>query len=213
MDYVIPVTVYERIIKGSLVCKEAKIYIRERGICHYCDREVIPGARTGRQFTMEHIKAKSKGGSDEIENLACACRRCNTLRGNAPYEWFLWFLENYGPENLPEWNTKAHNRLTNQIATLFRKGVSRSKRRIRMTYRKDMGQVYEELRELTKEFTTPILMATTGVPEKVPDVRSPQARSHFGVRLRVVKARKPERDGNVFYVNFQGRRVLVDDAA
>ena len=34
------------------------------------------------RFTVDHIIPQSLGGSDEIENLALACRRCNERRYN-----------------------------------------------------------------------------------------------------------------------------------
>lgn len=41
-------------------------------------------------LTLEHIKPKSLGGSDKIENLALACACCNQKRGNSllpPASW------------------------------------------------------------------------------------------------------------------------------
>ena len=40
--------------------------------------------------TVDHVLAKSKGGTDALHNLVAACRRCNTLRGTSC-------------ENCPEW--------------------------------------------------------------------------------------------------------------
>lgn len=46
------------------------------------------GVEDGRIFMMtaDHIKPRSLGGSDEIENLAPMCERCNKLKGNDP-DW------------------------------------------------------------------------------------------------------------------------------
>jgi len=40
--------------------------------------------------TVDHILAKSKGGTDALHNLVAACNRCNTLRGTSC-------------QNCPEW--------------------------------------------------------------------------------------------------------------
>jgi HNH endonuclease len=34
------------------------------------------------RFTIDHIVPQSLGGSDDLENLALACRRCNERRSN-----------------------------------------------------------------------------------------------------------------------------------
>lgn len=55
--------------------------VRERagGRCDYCHSpEWICAAR----FTLDHILPRSLGGTDELHNLALACRRCNERRYN-----------------------------------------------------------------------------------------------------------------------------------
>jgi hypothetical protein len=34
------------------------------------------------RFTIDHIRPQSAGGSDDVDNLAFACRNCNERRGN-----------------------------------------------------------------------------------------------------------------------------------
>lgn len=48
-------------------------------LCEYCQSlERLSASR----FTIDHIRPKSLDGSDELENLALACRRCNERRHN-----------------------------------------------------------------------------------------------------------------------------------
>ncbi len=35
------------------------------------------------KLTLDHLKPKSRGGSDSLENLRLACFRCNHSRGNS----------------------------------------------------------------------------------------------------------------------------------
>lgn len=58
------------------VTKKQRLFVRERAKyhCEYCKRSEQWGTIN---FEAEHIKPKSKGGSDEYDNLACACRECN----------------------------------------------------------------------------------------------------------------------------------------
>ncbi|MDB9525700.1 HNH endonuclease signature motif containing protein [Oscillatoria sp. CS-180] len=55
--------------------------IRERAkyICEYCHS---PERLSANRFTVDHVIPRSLGGSDELDNLALACRRCNERRYN-----------------------------------------------------------------------------------------------------------------------------------
>lgn len=60
--------------------------------CFYCDQRP-----TGGRGPIDHVTAKSRGGSDSIENLVQACRTCNVLKGNVPGWFFVfWFWGRYG---------------------------------------------------------------------------------------------------------------------
>ena len=50
--------------------------------CAYCGIENVP-------LQIEHIKPKSKNGSDRFNNLTLACQCCNQVKGNRPVEEFL----------------------------------------------------------------------------------------------------------------------------
>lgn len=41
---------------------------------------------TDRSDTVDHILAKSRGGSDEPSNLQGACQHCNLLKGDGSHE-------------------------------------------------------------------------------------------------------------------------------
>lgn len=55
--------------------------LRERAgyMCEYCHS---PERLSANRFTAEHVIPKSLGGSDELDNLALACCRCNERRYN-----------------------------------------------------------------------------------------------------------------------------------
>jgi hypothetical protein len=52
---------------------------RARYLCEYCHS---PEKSSSDIFTIDHLIPRSVGGSDEVDNLALACRRCNERRYN-----------------------------------------------------------------------------------------------------------------------------------
>lgn len=51
--------------------------------CAYCGNE--------EDLTLDHITPRSKGGSDRITNLVCACSECNWDKGHK--YWVDWYRE------------------------------------------------------------------------------------------------------------------------
>jgi 5-methylcytosine-specific restriction endonuclease McrA len=63
------------------ISDEVKRTVRERArfLCEYCHS---PERLSANRFTFDHIIPRSLGGSDNSDNLALACRRCNERRYN-----------------------------------------------------------------------------------------------------------------------------------
>jgi 5-methylcytosine-specific restriction endonuclease McrA len=70
--------------QGTLAGYEIREYLLEKWQhrCAYCGKEDIP-------FEIEHIVARSKGGSDCINNLTLACHKCNSAKGTQDIAIFL----------------------------------------------------------------------------------------------------------------------------
>ena len=70
--------------RGELFGFEVKEYLLAKWgrKCAYCGIENVP-------FEIEHILAKSKGGSNRVSNLCLSCHSCNQAKGNKPIEEFL----------------------------------------------------------------------------------------------------------------------------
>lgn len=70
--------------RGELFVFEVKEYLLQKWSrkCAYCGIENVP-------FEIEHIVAKSKGGSNRVSNLCLSCHSCNQTKGNKPVEEFL----------------------------------------------------------------------------------------------------------------------------
>ena len=70
--------------QGTLDGYEVKEYLLEKHnrTCVYCDATDIP-------LEVEHILARSKGGSNRIYNLTLACVACNRAKNSQPVAEFL----------------------------------------------------------------------------------------------------------------------------
>ena len=70
--------------QGELQGYEVREYLLEKWgrKCAYCGAE-------NTQLEVEHIKAKSKGGSNRISNLTLSCHDCNQAKGNQEIKDFL----------------------------------------------------------------------------------------------------------------------------
>jgi len=70
--------------RGELFGFEVKEYLLQKWNrrCAYCGVENVP-------FEIEHILARSKGGSNRLKNLCLSCHSCNQAKGNKPVEEFL----------------------------------------------------------------------------------------------------------------------------
>lgn len=70
--------------RGELFGFEVKEYLLAKWErkCAYCGVKNVP-------FEIEHIIARSKGGSNRVSNLCLSCHSCNQAKGNKPVEEFL----------------------------------------------------------------------------------------------------------------------------
>jgi hypothetical protein len=59
--------------------KRKRIEKRANNLCEYCQ---LPQEFSTQSFVIEHILPVSKGGSDDLENLALACSACKNSKYN-----------------------------------------------------------------------------------------------------------------------------------
>jgi uncharacterized protein (TIGR02646 family) len=56
----------------------AQLYEQQNGLCCYCNKQVtLESVDDPDSATIEHLKPKCMGGTNDIENLALACYKCN----------------------------------------------------------------------------------------------------------------------------------------
>ncbi|MFG2371011.1 RNA-guided endonuclease IscB [Streptomyces sp. NPDC048504] len=70
--------------QGPLAGATARAYLRNKwnSACAYCDVRGLP-------LNIEHLRPRSRGGSDRVSNLVLACVPCNEAKGSTPVETFL----------------------------------------------------------------------------------------------------------------------------
>lgn len=71
----------------------AIVRARQGSDCCYCGREMgVPRALREKaqplDETLEHLRRKSEGGTDDLDNLALACNECNVGRGHM--DWLTY---------------------------------------------------------------------------------------------------------------------------
>ncbi len=99
---------YKNIPYRGVMLNRANIFKRDDHSCLYC------GAT--KNLTIDHVIPKSKGGKTSWNNLATACHRCNTLKGDKtpeqagmelrvkPFKPTLaHFLAEYAERHAEEW--------------------------------------------------------------------------------------------------------------
>ena len=52
------------------------------GNCNGCGTHFLP-----QHLTVDHIIARSKGGTNHLDNLQLLCGHCNSLKGDRPMEY------------------------------------------------------------------------------------------------------------------------------
>ena len=52
------------------------------GRCIHCNARVVVNDDGGTLATIEHIFPRTHGGTDDVDNLALACRRCNGAKSH-----------------------------------------------------------------------------------------------------------------------------------
>jgi len=70
---------------------KAMLYGEQGGYCNGCE-----GHFELRNFHVDHIIPRSKGGTDHISNLQLLCGACNSLKGDRPHEYLLACLTDKG---------------------------------------------------------------------------------------------------------------------
>ncbi|MEZ4865272.1 MAG: HNH endonuclease [Caldilineaceae bacterium] len=82
---------YARVPKRGVRWSRRSVFQRDGYRCIYCG--IHAGDRQGgevitkRDFTLDHILPKSRGGRNTWGNTACACPKCNQRKGNrTPHE-------------------------------------------------------------------------------------------------------------------------------
>lgn len=66
----------------------SRVWEKSDGICCLCGQQMMPDDQYGRElaYTIEHMVPRSRGGSNEIENLEGSHQWCNQFKGESLIE-------------------------------------------------------------------------------------------------------------------------------
>lgn len=67
------------------------VWKKTGGKCYYCGIQTKPFGTDKDSFCIDHMKPRTDGGGDEIENLFPCCSGCNTSKSNKSL--FSWLNE------------------------------------------------------------------------------------------------------------------------
>lgn len=56
---------------------------RDGGKCRYCGLDFLTSLSMFWSYTIDHVKARSVGGTDQIANLVTCCKACNETLSRA----------------------------------------------------------------------------------------------------------------------------------
>jgi Zn-finger protein len=88
---------------GFSPAQKSNIFFKTDGNCAYCGCSLDPF----RNWEIEHVIPKSRGGTDDASNLVPACRRCNSIKSARSLDEFREHLNDIAIEHL--------DRVINQI--------------------------------------------------------------------------------------------------
>lgn len=83
--------------------KRLAIYLRDRLRCVYCCADLHDAAPT--DITLDHIRCRADGGTNDVANLVTACRFCNSSRRDTPLAKFA------GPDTRADIRRLTHRSL------------------------------------------------------------------------------------------------------
>ncbi len=71
-------------IEPTYGASEVRAFLRAKWMrsCAYCDATGVP-------LNIDHVRARSRGGTDRVSNLVLACVPCNQTKGTTPVQEFL----------------------------------------------------------------------------------------------------------------------------
>lgn len=67
---------FDRMPRSTIRLTRRNIFLRDGHTCQYCGRNGPP-----RDFNLDHVMPRSRGGPMSWENVVCSCRVCNLRKG------------------------------------------------------------------------------------------------------------------------------------
>lgn len=82
------------------------VYRRDGWKCAYCGRFMPPHPCSGTHgaISVDHKQPRSRGGTDDLDNLVTACKHCNTQKRDKTAEEYANYLLTHPPSGAAHLN-------------------------------------------------------------------------------------------------------------
>jgi len=70
--------------RGIPAALRHEVWLKSSGVCFYCGKQTTPFAT----FCVDHFVPVAHGGTNDLENLVPACRKCNGMKADLDIEDF-----------------------------------------------------------------------------------------------------------------------------
>lgn len=70
----------QKMVEKGYSHSDAIVFVRAKGCCEYCGEQLMHDRIKWDSVQFDHIIPKSKGGTNDHENLALSCKVCNNAK-------------------------------------------------------------------------------------------------------------------------------------
>ncbi|MFH1148668.1 MAG: HNH endonuclease [Pseudomonadota bacterium] len=104
---------FDQLPQTDIVFTRSNLFVRDEYTCQYCGKSV----KSGKERSIDHIVARSRGGKTIWQNVVLCCKKCNLKKGDKTLEeagmallkkpraprWQHILMEEFPPDKRRDW--------------------------------------------------------------------------------------------------------------